>query len=343
MGADSGGPGGPRGPDEEVRHAAVVGAGFMGSGIAAELALRVPSLESVRVWDVMDGVAARAVARAPDVARALVEAGALAPRDVDARLGRLRAAPTLAEAVEGAAYVAEAAPEDLRLKQDVFRQLDAEARPDAVLASNTSGYDPADLARHVARPERVLVAHYFGPAYLIPLVEVVPHAGTAEWAVARTTSLLRGAGKRPVRLGKFAPGFVANRLQQALFREALFVVREGIAAPEAIDEVVRFSFGPRLAALGPFTVADFAGLDVYASLAENVWPTLSTESAADALPPELAVRVAGGRLGTKTGAGFFEWPEARLRRVTARRDAALAHALARGADAPAQGAAAPAE
>ena len=195
-----------------------------------------------------------------------------------ARLERLVAPPTLEEALEGTTYVAEAAPEDLALKQDLFQRLDALAPPEAVLASNTSGYNPADLAAVTAHPERVLVAHYFGPAYLIPLVEVVPHPATAPWALRRTVDLLTRAGKRPVPLERFSPGFVANRLQQALFREALFLMREGIAPAEAIDEVVRFSFGPRLAALGPFTVADFAGHDVYAALARNVWPTLSTES-----------------------------------------------------------------
>src|SRR5439155_18128719 len=98
------------------------------------------------------------------------------------RLNRLQPAAALEEALDGAEYVAEAVPEDLSLKQQVFRDLDRLAPPDAVLASNTSGYDPTELARDLAHPERVLVAHYFGPAYLIPLVEVVPHAGTAEWA-----------------------------------------------------------------------------------------------------------------------------------------------------------------
>ncbi|MGH2351521.1 MAG: 3-hydroxyacyl-CoA dehydrogenase family protein [Chloroflexota bacterium] len=319
-------------PDRAVRRVAVVGAGLMGSGIAAELALRVPHLEVVRVWDPAEGAAGRAVEGAQEVAEALVGAGILEHGMAGARLGRLRAVSTLEAAVDGAQYVAEAAPEDLALKQELFRRLDALAPRETVLASNTSGYDPADLARGLAHPERVLVAHYFAPAYLIPLVEVVPHAETAEQAVEQTLTLLASAGKRAVRLGRFAPGFVANRLQQALFREALFLVREGIAPAEAVDEVVRFSFGPRLAALGPFTVADFAGLDVYASLARNVWPTLSTESAARALPPELAEATATKKLGVKAGEGFFAWPEPRRRSVTARRDRALAEAFRRGED-----------
>jgi 3-hydroxybutyryl-CoA dehydrogenase len=318
--------------DRPVRRIAVIGAGFMGGGIGAEFALRLPAVESVRLWDTAPGAAERARTRARQAAAALVEAGVLGESEVEARLGRLAAPPALEAALDGVDYVAEAVPEALALKQSVFRRLGAAAPPHAILASNTSGFDPADLARGVSHPERVLVAHYFGPAYLIPLVEVVPHAGTAPWAITRTLALLRQAGKRPVRLAKFAPGFVGNRLQQALFREALFLVRQGIASAEAIDEVVRLSFGPRLAALGPFTVADFAGLDVYASLARTVWPTLSTEPSADALPPELATRVASGRLGTKTGAGFYDWPEARLERATRRRDRALVEALQRSGE-----------
>jgi 3-hydroxybutyryl-CoA dehydrogenase len=313
--------------ESDVRRVAVIGAGFMGSGIGSELALRAPGVERVVLWDATDGAAQAAVGRAGDVARILVDAGVVAAHDADARLRRIGAATTLAEAVEGAEYVVEAVPEELSLKLEVFKRLDAAAAPDAVLASNTSGYDPADLATGLAHPERVVVAHYFGPAYLIPAVEVVPHQGTADWAVERTERLLRSAGKRTIRLGKFAPGFVANRLQQALFREALHLVREGIAAPEQIDELVRYSFAPRLAALGPMAVADFAGLDVYASLATNVWPTLSAEPAAGAPPAELAEMGANGRLGVKTGGGFYDWPEARRAVVAARRDGALSRAL----------------
>jgi 3-hydroxybutyryl-CoA dehydrogenase len=312
---------------KEVTRAAVIGAGFMGSGIAAELALRVPQLEGVTLWDAQPGAARRAVERGREVADALVAAGVLQTTEADARLARLSAADALEDALAGAQYVAEAVPEDLALKQEVFRRLDAVAAPDAVLASNTSGFDPAALAEGLDHPERVLVAHYFGPAYLIPAVEVVPHAGTAAWATKTAIAVLRVAGKRPIPLGKFVPGFVANRLQQALFREALMLIREGVATPEGIDEVVRFSFGPRLAALGPVTVADFAGLDVYASLATNVWPTLSAEPASDAPPQEIAQRTAAGQLGAKSGAGFFEWPADRRAEVTARRDAALSRAL----------------
>ena len=299
----------------------------MGGGIAAELALRLPDVETVTLWDAQDGAAERAVGRARDVAAALVIARVLNSDQVESRLGRLRAVTQLEEALDGAAYVAEAVPEDLALKQDVFRRLDRAAPRETVLASNTSGYDPASLATLLTHPERVLVAHYFGPAYLIPAVEVVPHAGTADWAVDRTVALLTAAGKRPIRLGKFVPGFVANRLQQALFREALWLLREGVVTPEELDEIVRYSFGPRLAALGPMTVADFAGLDVYASLTTNVWPTLSTEPATDAPPQEITTRTASGRLGTKKGGGFFDWPEDRRSAVAAVRDAALARAL----------------
>jgi 3-hydroxybutyryl-CoA dehydrogenase len=319
-----------------VTRVAVAGAGFMGGGIAAEMALRVPRLESVALWDAVEGAAERAVERAQDVVVALQSAGVLTPTEAAVRLPRLRAARSLEEALDGAEYVAEAVPEDLALKQQVFKKLDAASSPTAVLASNTSGYDPADLAIDLSHPERVVVAHYFGPAYLIPAVEVVPHVATAGWAIERTEAILRAAGKRPIRLGKCVPGFIANRLQQALFREALWLIREGVASPEALDEVVRFSFGPRLAALGPITVSDFAGLDVYESLALNVWPTLSTEHCREAPPPEISGRLQSKRLGVKAGAGFYDWPEDHKREITARRDSALAAALGALADSPAQ-------
>ncbi len=311
-----------------IERIAVIGAGFMGGGIAAEFALRLETVERVTLWDARVGAAAAAVARASEVAQALIGAGLLDEATAAARLHRLAAADTLEAALDGASYVAEAVPEDLAIKQATFRDLDRAADPAAILASNTSGYDPAALAAGLAHPERVVVAHYFGPAYLIPLVEVVPHPGTAPDVVDRTADLLRDAGKRPAVVGRYVPGFVSNRLQQALFREALHLVREGIATPEVIDDVVRFSFGPRLAALGPFTVADFAGLDIYASLATNVWPDLSVESASEAPPPELAARVAAGEVGVKAGAGTYPWPPDRVAAVTARRNRALGAALA---------------
>jgi 3-hydroxyacyl-CoA dehydrogenase len=295
---------------------AVVGAGFMGGGIAAEFALRLGHDVRVAVWDPKPGAAEAAVERARAVAAILVQAEVVDAADAEARLHRMVAVATIEEAVDGAAYIAEAVPEHLPTKQAIFHDLDRVASPDAILASNT-----------LTHPERVVVAHYFGPAYLIPLVEVVPHAGTAPGIAEQTAEILRAAGKRPAILGRFAPGFVANRLQQALFREALHLAREGIATPEVIDAVVRHSFGARLAALGPFTVADFAGLDVYASIATNVWPDLSNETAADGPPPELASHLDDGTVGTKAGAGVFEWSPERLAAVTARRDQILTLAL----------------
>ncbi len=306
---------------------AVVGAGFMGGGIAAEFALRLGHDVRVAVWDPKPGAAEAAVERARAVAAILVQAEVVDAADAEARLHRMVAVATIEEAVDGAAYIAEAVPEHLPTKQAIFHDLDRVASPDTIFASNTSGFDPAALAEGLTHPERVVVAHYFGPAYLIPLVEVVPHAGTAPGIAEQTAEILRAAGKRPAILGRFTPGFVANRLQQALFREALYLAREGIATPEVIDAVVRHSFGARLAALGPFTVADFAGLDVYASIATNVWPDLSNETAADGPPPELASHLDDGTVGTKAGAGVFEWSPERLAAVTARRDQILTLAL----------------
>ena len=176
---------------------AVIGAGFMGGGIGAEFALRLEHDVRVTLWDARPGGAATAVARAREVADALVEAGILLPEVATRRLARLATADTLAEVTDGASYVVEAVPEDLPTKQEVFRDLDRITGPDVILASNTSGFDPADLAKDLSHPARVVVAHYFGPAFLIPLVEVVPHPGTDPWVTERTAKLLSDAGKRP--------------------------------------------------------------------------------------------------------------------------------------------------
>lgn len=305
---------------------AVIGAGFMGGGIAAEFAVRLATCPGVTIWDPRPEAALAAVARAGAVAHALTEAGIITDDIAISRITRLHSVETIEEAVADATYIVEAVPENLAVKQAIFQAIDQITGPEVILASNTSGFDPADLTHGLIHPARVVVAHYFGPAYLIPLVEVVPHPTTDPVVVDRTVALLRATGKRPAVVTRFVPGFVANRLQQALFREALYLVREGIATPEVIDDIVRFSFGPRLAALGPFTVADFAGLDVYAALATNVWPSLAADGST-APPAELLNHLEEGTVGVKAGDGTYHWTPERVAAMTARRDRALTRAL----------------
>jgi 3-hydroxybutyryl-CoA dehydrogenase len=166
----------------------------------------------------------------------------------------------------------------------------------------------------------VLVAHYFHPPHLLPLVELVPSPATAPETLEAVRRLLAGIGKRPVVLRREVAGFVGNRLQAALFREALAIVGQGIATPEEVDAVVSSGFGRRLAVVGPFAAMDLAGLDVLLRVMEQLLPEIA---ASPETPPLLRETVAGGRLGVKSGAGFHDWPPEAAREVRER----LARAL----------------
>jgi 3-hydroxybutyryl-CoA dehydrogenase len=166
----------------------------------------------------------------------------------------------------------------------------------------------------------VIVAHYFNPAHLIPVVEVVLGPETAPETVETTTRLLREAGKTPAVLRKEVPGFIANRLQSALLREALALVEDGVCSMEDLDAVVSLGFGRRLAAFGPLALHDMAGLDVWYAIASGLFPVISDAKEAQ---PTLADRFARGDLGFKTGRGFYEWTPTEAAAALAKRDAEL--------------------
>jgi 3-hydroxybutyryl-CoA dehydrogenase len=296
---------------------AVVGAGLMGTSIALDWAR---AGHEVAIYDADPERVRSAPERAAGIGRALVEAGVTSEAELDAAVQRVAPTTDLGRAVAGAEYVAEAIVEDLAAKQTLFGELDAIAEPNAVLASNTSALMQSDLARPTRRTERVLVVHYFNPAHLIPVVEVVLGPQTSAETVETATRLLRRAGKTPAVLRKEMPGFIANRLQSALLREALYLVQEEVTSFEDLDAVVSMGFGRRLAAFGPFAVTDMAGLDVWQAIAANLFPQLSS---ADTSPPLLAERATRGDLGLKTGHGFYEWSPDAARESLARRDAEL--------------------
>jgi 3-hydroxybutyryl-CoA dehydrogenase len=302
-------------PGAERVGVAVVGGGIMGRGIVAALALAghpvavvepVPEAASV----VLDRIAAL-VAENPRAAEALA---------------RVRLAD-LPEAISGVGLVIEAVPEDFELKSTVWTELGRLAAPEAILASNTSAFDIDDLAALVPGPGRVLGTHWFNPAQVVPCVEVVTGAATAEVAVDRVLALLRAAGKEPA-VVRSSPGFVANRIQFALVREALLCLEEGIVSADDLDRIVSTSFGIRLAALGPLANADLGGLDTYLSILEYLTSRLGERFA----PPELLETLARqGRFGVKSGAGIADYPgttgeelarlrDERLRRLIAARE-----------------------
>lgn len=211
-----------------------------------------------------------------------------------------------------ASIVIEAAPENAALKQDIFRQLEACCAPTALLATNTSGISINQLATGLQHPERFIGTHFFTPADIIPLVEVVACERTLPATSERIIEILRSVGKLPVLVRKDVPGFIANRLQHALAREAMSLLEKGVASADDIDTVARWSLGIRLALTGPLEQRDINGLDIHHAIAGYLYPDLENRQTPSKI---LSDKVAEGQLGVKTGGGFYAWD------TPARRDA----------------------
>ncbi len=304
---------------DHIKRIAITGVGLMGHGIGQEFAL---AGYQVVLHDLVEEKIQAAVRRIEGNLARLAEWGIISADEIEPSLSRIAVTAHLEEAAAEADLVVEAVYEDLDLKQQVFRDLDRFCPPRTILASNTSSFLPSLLAAATGRSDRVLVAHYFYPASLLPVVEVVRSPLTSEETVETVCAVLQSAGKRPVVVQKECFGFIANRLQFALQREALAIVEEGIAAPEDVDVAVRDGFGRRLAFAGPLEIAEPVGWDLELRIQKALFPHLS--SAVE--PSPLVVnQVAKGQLGCKTGKGFYEWsPEA----VQAWQDR-MAEALAR--------------
>ncbi|MFP2896168.1 3-hydroxyacyl-CoA dehydrogenase family protein [Corallococcus sp. 4LFB] len=274
----------------------VVGGGAMGCGIALELAI---AGRRVVLYNTRADSSERARVKLERDAALLVETGLLTPAQREAALGRIRRTLVLAEAARDQDLVIESVPEDLALKQEVFRQLDGLAAPDTVLASNTTALSVTALARDCTRPERVLSAHYYLPAHLVPLVDVIPGERTSPDVVEAVRQWLEEMGKTPVVYAKDVPGAsVGPRLLQALIGEGIRLVQEGVATPEMVDRVLTQGIGRRLGVSGVFDRLDLAGLDLVTGIMRN---------AGRPVPPVLARKVEQGELGLKTGQGFYTW------------------------------------
>jgi 3-hydroxybutyryl-CoA dehydrogenase len=247
-------------------------------------------------------------------ARGHAEAGLLSEGTAE-RVGAIETADDVAAAVGGAELVFEAVPEDLGLKEEILGSC-SEAAREAVIVSNTSSLPINDLAAFVDGPGRFCGMHWFNPPEWTPGVEVIPAAATEEEVVTRVVEFLRSIGKRPAVVGD-GPGFVANRIQNALFLEAVRCVEEGLASPQEVDEVVRSCFGFRLPFFGPFQIADMAGLDVYENVLDVLKDGLGERFEA---PEALRDLVARGRTGTKSAAGFLQYTDQERERLLLERD-----------------------
>jgi len=235
-------------------------------------------------------------------------------------ISRIEGVTTLQEAAKGADFVIESVAEDLNVKREVFARLDELCPPHAVFATDTSGLSPTAIAGGIDRKDKFVVAHFWNPAHLIPLVEVVPGRETSHETMDLTLKLMVLIGKKPIALFREAPGFIGNRLQFAMLREAMHLVETGIASKEAVDAAVRYSFGRRLGVTGPLESGDLGGLDIFHKISEYLLPELCIASD---VSPLLKDPVNRGELGSKTGKGFYDWTPDEVDRVRTMREKVL--------------------
>jgi 3-hydroxybutyryl-CoA dehydrogenase len=275
----------------------VIGGGLMGHGIAYLFAA---AGHKAAIFEPASELRATLPRRLRAIAALLDDDPALAD-GIDAY-------DTLSAAVRGTTFVFEAAPEKLPLKQQIFAELEAVVAADTILASNSSAIPSTEIGRHLAHRERVIGTHFWNPPHLVPLVEVIQNEKTGDDVVRRTMELLHHAGKVPVHVRRDIPGFVGNRLQHAMKREAIALVAAGVCDAETIDTVVKAGFGARTAVLGPLEQADLVGLDLNLDIAEVLYEHLDRSAG----PPQfLRDKVKAGKLGMKTGEGMRKWtPEA---------------------------------
>lgn len=297
---------------DELSRVAVLGAGTMGPGIAAVFAAA--GFHSA-VFARRQDAAERAVAQAQNQWRALVDHGLAASPEA-----RIRPAHDLDDALQDAEIVIEAVSEDLEVKRRVFAQVEQRIDSDVILGSTTSGLDINRISATAEHPSRFVVMHFWNPAHLIPLVEVLGGERTDPAIIEAACSLLRRIGKYPVLLNKYVPGFLGVRLQQAVVRESIALLQAGVASAEDIDAATRLSFGARFPVLGPLETSDLGGLDVIAAIHDYLLADLDRSQEPQALLTEL---VSAGDLGVKTGRGFYDWTTRDAAELSRRRDEEL--------------------
>jgi 3-hydroxybutyryl-CoA dehydrogenase len=272
---------------------AVVGAGLMGHGIAQVFAL---AGHDVTITD--------SFAKNIDTVKSRIAANLRELGDDESAVARVTPHADLAATVRDADYVVEAVLEDLPLKQKLFAEIERHVGPDTILASNTSVIPITAIMEGLNKRERALGTHWWNPPFLVPLVEVIATEWTSPQVVAWTMELHQRAGKKPAHVKKDVPGFIGNRLQHALWREAISLVEHGICDAETVDAVIKASFGRRIAVLGPLENADLVGTDLTLAIHNTVLPAIDSRPGPS---PYLQGLVKDGKVGFKSGEGFRKW------------------------------------
>lgn len=289
---------------ELKKRVAVLGAGKMGLGIAQLFASKGHQVKVIYVYDDKTRYDAKAVLT--ENLQVLAENEVLKAEEIPQILQRISFVDAIEEVSDFADIVFECIIEKLEIKQEYFARMDQIFPVETILATNTSAIGITEIAEKSVHRERIIGTHYWNPAYLVPLVEVIKTKYVSDQIVQDTYDLLKQAGKKPVIVKKDVPGFLANRMQHALFREALSIIEQDIADPAAVDDAIKYGFGMRLGICAPVEVMDMGGLDLTYNIHKYLFPHLENSTEPSKL---LTERIERGNLGFKTGQGLEAWSE----------------------------------
>ncbi|MEM2921589.1 MAG: 3-hydroxyacyl-CoA dehydrogenase family protein [Candidatus Bathyarchaeia archaeon] len=301
-------------PVDDIEKIAVIGAGVMGHGIAEVYAL---NGYDVCLMDVTDSTLERAIRMIGAELKTMLRARLISKRKSQAALKRLSTTTSLQEAAECCDFVTEAVAEDLTLKKQTFANLERYAGDDVILASNTSGLMISTISEGLRRPERVIGTHFSVPPHIVPGVEIIRGRETSDRTFQIAYDLIKNIGKVPFVVKREIEGYILNRLQFALAREAFNLVEKGVATPEDVDICLNSVLGFRWATVGPFRQIDSAGIDTWAKVGGYLFASLSNSPE---VPKAIIEKVAKGELGMKTRKGFYDYTQFGLEDVTRERD-----------------------
>lgn len=308
-----------------IKNIAVLGTGTMGHGIAL---LSAKAGLNVVMYGRSDASLERGFNSIKSSLNLLKVEGKLEDNSCKEILNKIKGVKTIEEASKNADFIIESLAEDLELKQKIFKRLDELCSPNVILATNTSGLSPTAIAKNTKYPERVVVSHFWNPPQLIPLVEIVPGEKTSEDTMVTTMEWVDFIGKKSVRMDKECLGFIGNRLQLALLREALYIVENGWAKPEEVDKAIEYGHGRRLPVTGPLCSTDLGGIDIFNNISSYLFKDLCNYVEPSKL---MQSKVESGNIGSKSGQGFYGWSSEALEKKQKERTEVLLYFLERDA------------